>query len=65
MSDYKTIKVPSSLMLEVDNIIKNSNYFYTSRTDVIKDAVRLLKRSYELRNDGTFRKSNKKIVSGS
>lgn len=46
---YETVKLRSDLIREIDNLRKDSNFFYTSRTDVIKDAVRLLKRSYENR----------------
>lgn len=41
---YVTIKIPLGLSNNIDKLIKNSNGDYTSRTDVIKFAVRLLYR---------------------
>lgn len=39
---YVTIKLPEGLVKNIDKLIKESNNDYTSRTDVIKFAVRLL-----------------------
>lgn len=39
---YDTIKIPEGLTAKIDQLIKDSNHEYTSRTDVIKMAVRLL-----------------------
>jgi Arc/MetJ-type ribon-helix-helix transcriptional regulator len=39
---YDTIKIPEGLTLKIDQIISESEGDFTSRTDVIKYAVRLL-----------------------
>lgn len=39
---YVTIKIPEGLSNNIDKIIKESKGDFTSRTDVIKHAVRLL-----------------------
>jgi Arc/MetJ-type ribon-helix-helix transcriptional regulator len=39
---YITIKIPEGLAKKIDEIVKQSKHDYTSRTDVIKFAVRLL-----------------------
>lgn len=39
---YDTIKIPEGLTNKIDQLIKESNNDFTSRTDVIKYAVRLL-----------------------
>lgn len=39
---YITIKIPEGLAEKIDLLIKESKGDYTSRTDVIKFAVRLL-----------------------
>ena len=44
---YTTIKIPEGLTAKIDLLIKESNGDYTSRTDVIKTAVRLLYRERE------------------
>jgi Arc/MetJ-type ribon-helix-helix transcriptional regulator len=41
---YTTIKIPEGLTTKIDQIIKESEGDFTSRTDVIKMAVRLLYR---------------------
>jgi Arc/MetJ-type ribon-helix-helix transcriptional regulator len=41
---YTTIKIPDGLTIKIDTLIKESKGDYTSRTDVIKTAVRLLYR---------------------
>jgi Arc/MetJ-type ribon-helix-helix transcriptional regulator len=39
---YDTIKIPEGLTKKIDELIKKSKHDFTSRTDVIKFAVRLL-----------------------
>lgn len=39
---YDTIKIPEGLTEKIDQLIKESKGDFTSRTDVIKFAVRLL-----------------------
>lgn len=39
---YDTVKIPEGLTRKIDEMINNSENDYTSRTDVIKYAVRLL-----------------------
>ncbi|MBT4350996.1 hypothetical protein HOD20_00575 [archaeon] len=39
---YDTIKIPEGLTLKIDQLISESDGDFTSRTDVIKYAVRLL-----------------------
>jgi Arc/MetJ-type ribon-helix-helix transcriptional regulator len=39
---YDTIKIPEGLTAKIDTLLKDSKNDYTSRTDVIKMAVRLL-----------------------
>jgi len=41
---YVTVKIPQGLSLKIDEMIENSQGDFTSRTDVIKYAVRLLHR---------------------
>ncbi len=41
---YMTVKLPHGLISKIDKMIEESNHDYTSRTDVIKTAVRLLYR---------------------
>lgn len=42
---YDTIKIPEGLTKEIDTLVKAEKY--TSRTDLIKFAVRLLYREYQ------------------
>ena len=44
---YDTIKIPDGLTKKIDELIKESLGDFTSRTDVIKYAVRLLYHSKE------------------
>jgi len=39
---YDTIKIPEGLTAKIDTLLKDSKNDFTSRTDVIKMAVRLL-----------------------
>ncbi len=39
---YDTIKIPEGLTAKIDHLVKESHGDFTSRTDVIKFAVRLL-----------------------
>ena len=39
---YDTIKIPEGLTRKIDELVKDSQGDFTSRTDVIKYAVRLL-----------------------
>ena len=39
---YDTIKIPEGLTRKIDELVKESGGDFTSRTDVIKFAVRLL-----------------------
>ena len=39
---YTTIKIPEGLTRKIDNLIAESKGDFTSRTDVVKYAVRLL-----------------------
>ena len=41
---YDTIKIPDGLTRKIDELVKESDGDFTSRTDVIKYAVRLLYR---------------------
>ena len=41
---YDTIKIPEGLTRKIDELIEESKADFTSRTDVIKYAVRLLYR---------------------
>lgn len=43
---YDTIKIPQGITAKIDEMIKASNHDFTSRTDVIKYAVRLLYPQY-------------------
>lgn len=43
---YDTIKIPQGITAKIDEMIKASNHDFTSRTDVIKYAVRLLYSQY-------------------
>jgi hypothetical protein len=44
LNKYDTIKIPEGLTKKVDELIKESKGDFTSRTDVIKYAIRLLYR---------------------
>ena len=45
--DYVTIKLPQNLITEIDNYISIPSRGYTSRTDLVKDALRqFLKNNY-------------------
>jgi Arc/MetJ-type ribon-helix-helix transcriptional regulator len=39
---YTTVKIPTGLTKKIDQLIQESENDFTSRTDVIKHAVRLL-----------------------
>lgn len=39
---YDTIKIPQGLTKKIDEIVEKSDHDFTSRTDVIKYAVRVL-----------------------
>ena len=41
-NEYTTIKIPEGLTVKIDELIEKSNGDFTSRTDVIKYAVRIL-----------------------
>lgn len=41
---YDTIKIPEGLTAKIDELVKDSKGDFTSRTDCIKHAVRLLYR---------------------
>lgn len=43
-NNYDTIKIPVGLTRKIDGLIIDSNGDFTSRTDVIKTAVRFLYR---------------------
>lgn len=45
---YDTIKIPEGLTRKIDELVKRSEGDFTSRTDVIKYAVRIL---YRGKND--------------
>ena len=38
---YTTIALPDELIVEVDSIVKSKNRGYTSRAELIKEAVRI------------------------
>ena len=38
---YDTVKIPEGLTRKIDEMVKDSNGDFTSRTDVVKYAVRL------------------------
>jgi metal-responsive CopG/Arc/MetJ family transcriptional regulator len=38
--EYITIKIPRELLEQCENIVENSNLGFTSRTDVVKTAIR-------------------------
>ena len=37
---YITVSLPEKLITEIDNIVENGNLAYSSRPDVIKEALR-------------------------
>ena len=43
-NEYCTVKIPTGLAIKIDEFIKKSKGDFTSRTDVIKYAVRLILR---------------------
>lgn len=42
ISKYATLKIPEELAENIDNLIDHTDLGYTSRTDVVKHAVREL-----------------------
>jgi metal-responsive CopG/Arc/MetJ family transcriptional regulator len=46
--EYITIKIPRELLEQCENIVENSNLGFTSRTDVVKTAIR----NFLIENDG-------------
>jgi metal-responsive CopG/Arc/MetJ family transcriptional regulator len=40
MTEYTTVRLPKELMNHVDTFIQTQNLGYTSRAEVVKDAVR-------------------------
>ena len=40
INEYVTIKIPRELLLQCENIVEKSNLGFTSRTDVVKTAIR-------------------------
>lgn len=47
---YDTLKIPEGLTKKIDEMIANSDNDFTSRTDVVKYAIRLL--YYRKKKDG-------------
>lgn len=48
--EYTTIKLPNDLVTKIDAFIEHSDDGYTSRTDVIKHAVREFFREHKFNN---------------
>ena len=40
MTEYTTIRLPKGLLKQVDDVIKNQNLGYTSRAELVKEAIR-------------------------
>jgi metal-responsive CopG/Arc/MetJ family transcriptional regulator len=40
MTEYTTLRLPRVLIKQVDDLVKNSDLGYTSRAELVKDAVR-------------------------
>jgi metal-responsive CopG/Arc/MetJ family transcriptional regulator len=40
MTQYISVKLPKSLADEIDKVLRNSSLGYSSRAEVVKDAVR-------------------------
>lgn len=40
MTEYTTVRLPKELMQRVDAFLENQNLGYTSRAEIVKDAVR-------------------------
>ncbi|MEM1661022.1 MAG: ribbon-helix-helix domain-containing protein [Candidatus Bathyarchaeia archaeon] len=43
-NEYVTVKIPKSLVDEIDKLIESKKRGYVSRTDVVKEALRILLR---------------------
>ena len=51
--NYTTIKIPSDLAAKIDEFIESSTDGYTSRTDVVKTALRNFFKFERLESGGT------------
>ncbi|MGD0994349.1 MAG: ribbon-helix-helix domain-containing protein [Candidatus Bathyarchaeia archaeon] len=40
MTEYTTIRLPKGLLKQVDDVVKNQDLGYSSRAELVKDAVR-------------------------
>jgi len=40
MADYGTVRLPSELLKEIEEIIKQGKYGYKSKSEFIKEAIR-------------------------
>jgi metal-responsive CopG/Arc/MetJ family transcriptional regulator len=40
MTDYVTVKLPKELIQQIDTFLNERNLGYTSRAEIVKDAVR-------------------------
>ena len=40
MTGYKTLQLPKDLVDQIDEFLEKQNLGYTSRTEIVKDAVR-------------------------
>jgi len=48
---YTGVSLPKELIAEIEKIVKNKKYGYSSKTEFIKEAIRMMiyMRDYELR----------------
>jgi len=57
MTDYATVRLPKELVDQIDSFLKKQTLGYTSRAEIVKDALRSFLEK-ETRNQ-TFRKHEK------
>lgn len=62
--DYGTIKIPTQLIEKIDNHIKTSDEGYTSRTDVVKHAIRNFLRDHANKNYQPLESGEERTIQG-
>ncbi len=40
MTEYTTVRLPKGLLKQVDDVVKNQELGYSSRAELVKDAIR-------------------------
>jgi metal-responsive CopG/Arc/MetJ family transcriptional regulator len=40
MTEYTTVRLPKALLKQVDDVVKNGDWGYSSRAELVKEAIR-------------------------